>query len=73
MKEIVISLLILVSSNKIETHDITIYGNCYSWYKNNVAMTEKKTPLFSTRSFHYYKDLRVVGFICNYKEPFSGH
>ncbi len=73
MKEIVISLLILVSSNKIETRDITIYQSCYSWYQENVAMTEKKTKLFSTRSFHYYKKLRVVGFVCNYKEPFSEH
>ncbi len=73
MKEIVISLLILVSSNKIETYDITIYERCYTWYENNVAMTVKKTPLFGQRSFHYYKKKRVVGFICNYKEPFNGH
>ena len=31
MKEIVISLLILVSANKIETQDIVIYESCYSW------------------------------------------
>jgi len=73
VKEIVISLLILVSSNKIETHDITIYENCYSWYQNNVAMIEKKTKLFSSRSFHTYKGMRVVGFVCDHKEPFSGH
>jgi len=73
MKEIVISLLILVSSNKIEQEHITIYEPCYSWYQSNVKMTEKKTPIFSTRSFHYYKGLRVVGYICNYKEPFSEH
>jgi len=73
MKEIVISLLILVSSNKIETHNITIYESCYSWYQNNVAMIEKKTKLFSRRSFHEYEGMRVVGFICNFKEPFNEH
>jgi hypothetical protein len=73
MKEIVISLLILVSSNKIETFNITIYESCYSWYQNNVAMTEKKTPLFSKRSFHTYKNKRVVGYICNYEGPFNEH
>ena len=73
MKEIVISLLILASSNNIETLDITIYESCYSWYQNNVAMTEKRTPLFGTRSFHTYKNKRVVGFICDHKEPFSEH
>ena len=73
MKEIVISLLILVSSNKIEQKHITIYESCYSWYQNNIAITEKKTPLFGTRSFHYYEKLRVVGYVCNYKEPFNEH
>jgi hypothetical protein len=73
MKEVIISLLILVGGNKIESENITIYQDCYSWYQQNVAMTEKRTPLFSTRSFHYYKGKRVVGFICNFKEPFSEH
>ncbi len=73
MKEIVISLLILVSANKIETQDIVIYESCYSWYQKNVAMTEKRTPLFSTRSFHIYEGRRVVGYICDHEEPFSGN
>jgi hypothetical protein len=73
MREVIISLLILVSSNKIETKNITIYQDCYSWYQSNVAITEKKTKLFSRRSFHYYEGMRVVGFICNFKEPFNGN
>jgi len=73
VKEMVISLLILVSSNKIEQKHITIYQDCYSWYQSNVAMTEKKTKLFGRRSFHKYEGMRVVGFICNFKEPFSEH
>ena len=65
MKEIVITLLILVSSDKIEHKHITIYESCYTWYKKNVAMLEKKTKLFSTRSFHLYKGDRVIGYICS--------
>ena len=69
MKELVISLLILVSSNKIETRNITIYESCYTWYLNNVEMTEKKTTFFSRRSYHLYKGQRVVGYICSDNEP----
>jgi len=73
MKEIVISLLILVNSNKIDIRNIIIYESCYSWYQKNVEMTEKKTTLFSRRSYHVYEGKRVVGYICNHKEPFSEH
>jgi|TARA_R100001086_G_C11726719_1_gene228482 hypothetical protein len=69
MKELVISLLILVSSNKIETRNITIYESCYTWYANNVEMTEKKTTFFSRRSYHLYEGQRVVGYICSDNEP----
>ncbi len=73
MKEVVITLLILVSSNKIEQKDLTIYESCYTWYQKNIEMTEKKTTLFSRRSFHWYEGQRVVGYICDHKEPFSEH
>ncbi len=73
MKEIVITLLILVSSNKIEQKDLIIFESCYTWYQKNIEMTEKKTTLFSRRSFHWYEGQRVVGYICNHKEPFSEH
>jgi hypothetical protein len=65
MKELVISLMILVSGNKIETKNITIYESCYTWYQKNVEMTEKKTTFFSRRSYHNYEGLRVVGYICS--------
>ena len=39
MKELVIGLLILVSSNKIEIKNITIYESCYTSYQKNVEMT----------------------------------
>ena len=69
MKELVISLMILVSNNKIETKNITIYESCYTWYQKNVEMTERKTTLFSRRSYHLYEGQRIVGFVCSDKEP----
>ena len=69
MKELVISLMILVSGNKIETRNITIYESCYTWYQKNVEMTEKKTTLFSRRSYHLYQGQRVVGYICSDRMP----
>ena len=69
MKELVIGLLILVSSNKIEIKNITIYESCYTWYQNNVLMTEIKTTLFSRRSYHLYEGQRVVGYTCSDMNP----
>ena len=69
MKELIISLMILVSGNKIETKSYTIFESCYTWYKKNVEMTEKKTTLFIRRSYHLYEGQRVVGYICSDKEP----
>jgi hypothetical protein len=58
MKELVISLMILVGGNKIETKNITIYESC-----------EKKTTFFSRRSYHLYEGQRVVGYICSDRVP----
>ena len=69
MKELVISLMILVIGNKIETKNITIYESCYTWYQKHVEMTEKKTTLFSRSSYHNYQGLRVVGYICSDNKP----
>ena len=69
MKELTITLLILVSSNKIDTRNINIYESCYTWYQKNVEMTERKTTFFSRRSYHLYEGQRVVGYICSDKEP----
>ena len=69
MKELTITLLILVSSNKIDTRNINIYESCYTWYQKNVEMTERKTTLFRRRSYHLYEGQRIVGFVCSDKEP----
>jgi len=68
MKELVITLLILVSSDEIKHKEITIYESCYTWYQKNVAMLERKTKFFSRRSYHLYQGDQVVGYICSDKE-----
>ena len=69
MKELVITLLILVSSEKIEHRDIQIFEiSCYDWYLNNIKMTESKKTLFGRRPYHLYEGQRVVGYICSDKE-----
>jgi hypothetical protein len=68
MKELVITLLILSSGDKIKNKNISINESCYTWYKNNVQMNEIKTTFFSQRSYHFYEGQRVVGYICSDKE-----
>ena len=68
MKELVITLLILVGWIKLKIKNITIYESCYTWYQKN-EMTERKTTLFSRRSYHLYQGQRVVGYIlCSDKD-----
>jgi len=69
LKELIITLLVLVSGNKIETKNIVIYESCYTWYLNNVEMTERKTTFFSRRSYHLYEGQRIVGYACSDQNP----
>ena len=51
---------------KLDTFEIQ--SDCYSWYKSNVAITEKRKKTFmSNHYYHMYKKKRVVGYICNGK------
>ena len=45
MKELVISLMILVGGNKIETRNITIYESCYTWYQKTCGNDREKNYL----------------------------
>jgi len=65
MKEIVIVLFLLVPGNKIEQKYITIYESCYTWFKKNVAVSERKKKLFSNLYYHSYKKQKVVGYHCH--------
>ncbi len=69
MKELIITLLVLVSGNKIETKNIVIYESCYTWYEKNVKMHEIKTTFFSQRSYHLYEGQRIVGYACSDQNP----
>jgi hypothetical protein len=69
VKELIITLLILVSNNKIEQKNILIYESCYKWYEDNIKMTVIKTDTFSQRPYHTYKGQRVVGYMCSDKRP----
>lgn len=69
MKEIVITLLILVSNNEIQNKNITIFQSCYTWYRDNVMKNKKRKKLFSNKSYYEFNHLKVVGYVCNDKEP----
>ncbi len=70
MKPLIISLMILVSGGEIELEEIEIFdSSCYTWYKDNVRVTERKKKLFSSLYYHSYNGKKVVGYICNDKEP----
>ena len=43
---------------------------CSSWFSTNVAQIEnKKTTLFQSRTYHVYKDKKVIGYVCGGDEP----
>jgi hypothetical protein len=70
MKSLIISLIILLPGGKTDLKDIEIFdSSCYTWYQQNVRMEEIKTTFFSRRSYHLYDGKRVIGYICNDKEP----
>tara|TARA_Y100001937_G_scaffold88270_1_gene119377 strand:- start:373 stop:588 length:216 start_codon:yes stop_codon:yes gene_type:complete len=70
MKSLIITLIILLPGGKTDLKDVEIFdSSCYTWYQQNVTMGEIKTTLFSRRSYHVYDGKRVIGYICNDKEP----
>ena len=70
MKSLIISLIILLPGGKTDLKDIEILdSSCYTWYQQNVRMEERKTTFFSRRSYHLYDGKRVIGYICNDREP----
>ena len=69
MKSLIISLIILLPGDKTDLKNIEIFdSSCYTWYQQNIQMTERKTPLFSKRSYHLYEGKRVIGYICSDNE-----
>ena len=70
MKSLIISLIILLPGGKTDLKDVEIFdSSCYTWYQQNVKMEERKNTFFSRRSYHLYDGKRVIGYICNDREP----
>ena len=65
MKPIIITLMYLTFGGDIKMETFEIHTTCSSWFHTNVVQIEnKKTTLFSNRTYHVYKDKRVIGYIC---------
>ena len=70
MKPIIITLLYLTFGGEIKMESFEIHTTCSSWFHTNVAQIEnKKTTLFSSRTYHMYKNKKVIGYICGGEEP----
>ena len=70
MKPIIITLLYLTFGGDIKMETFEINTTCSSWFSTNVAQIEnKKITLFRSRTYHVYKDKRVIGYVCGGHEP----
>ena len=70
MKPIMITLMYLTFGGDIKLDTFEINTSCSSWFHTNVVQIEnKKRTLFSGHVYHVYKDKKVIGFICDGKEP----
>lgn len=68
MKPIIISILFLVKG-EIQTERFEIFESCESWFHHNVRVTEQKKTFWSGHYYHDYKGKKVIGYICDGKEP----
>ena len=70
MKPIIITLLYLTFGNEIKMETFEINTTCDSWFHTNVAQIEnKKTTLFQNRTYHVYKNKKVIGYVCGDNPP----
>ena len=70
MKPIMITLMYLTFGGDIKLNTFEIHTTCSGWFHTNVAQIEnKKTTLFSSRTYHVYKGKKVIGYICGGEEP----
>ena len=71
-KVTVITLLFLTTLGdiKMESFEVVSGETCESWYHHNVKVVEpKKRKLFSSHTYHLYKDKQVIGYICSDEPP----
>ena len=71
-KIVIITLLFLTWDGEIkqQSFEIPSKESCESWFHHNVKVIEpKKRKLFSSHTYHLYKDKQVIGYVCNDKPP----
>ena len=71
-KVTIITLLFLTTLGdiKMESFEVVSGDTCESWYHHNVKVTEQKQrKLFSSHTYHLYKDKQVIGYICSDEPP----
>jgi len=70
MKPIIITLMYLTFGGDIKLDSFEIQQSCGSWWHTNVVQYEKRKKTFMTNHYYYmYNKKRVVGYVCNGKEP----
>ena len=70
MKPIMITLMYLTFGGDIKLDSFETQQSCSSWWHNNVVQYEKRKKTFMTNNYYYmYNKKRVVGYVCNGKEP----
>ena len=70
MKPIIISLMYLTFGGDIKLDTFEIFTSCGTWFNTNITTVEKKKKtLWSNHFYHVYKDKKVIGYICQGKEP----
>lgn len=70
MKPIMITLMYLTFGGDIKLESFEINESCSGWWHHNVVQKEKRKKTFMTNHYYYvYNDKKVVGYMCNDKEP----
>ena len=70
MKPIMITLMYLTFGGDIKLKSFEINESCSGWWHHNVVQKEKRKKTFMTNHYYYvYDNKKVVGYICNDKEP----
>ena len=70
-KIVIITLLFLTWNGEIQQQSFEIPSkeSCESWFHHNVRVTEQKKTFWSGHYYHDYKGKKVIGYICDGKEP----
>ena len=65
-----ITLMYLTFGGDIKLDTFEINESCSGWWHHNVVQKEKRKKTFMTNHYYYvYDNKKVVGYICNDKEP----